>query len=75
MEKRTALILIETEYNRASKLYPPFASPHEGIAILEEEFIELRNEVFTRNRISERLINEAAQVAAMALRFMVDLGK
>ena len=75
MDKHTALILIESEYNRASQKYPPFASPHEGIAILEEEFIELRNEVFTRYRTPERLINESVQVAAMALRFMVDLGK
>ena len=46
MYKRKALDLISREHARASNLFPPFHSPHEGIAIIEEEFLELRAIIF-----------------------------
>lgn len=62
------------EAERASRRFPPFRSPHEGIAILEEEFLELRSAVFwaPSEERDEAMRKEAIQTAAMALRFVSD---
>jgi len=75
MKTRDVLDLVESELTRASVIYPPIASAHEGIAIIEEEFLELRAEVFIKSsqRRPEDLRKEAKHLAAMAIRFMVDL--
>lgn len=51
-----------------------FNSAHEGFAVLAEEVDELWDEVRGKQgaRSRERLYREATQVAAMALRFMID---
>lgn len=66
---------IVDEYKVASQKFPPFNSIHEGYAIILEELDELEEEVFKQHnkRDREKLRAEAKQVAAMALRFMVDL--
>ena len=78
---------IANEYKSASKKYPDFNSYHEGYAILEEELDELWDEVKKKTSVPpkdepydpedyqdpERLRAEAIQVAAMALRFVVNL--
>ena len=63
------------EYFRAIDNFPPMVSPHEGLAIILEEYTELQEEVFKQHdvRDKEAMRKEAKQVAAMALRFMVDL--
>ena len=75
MEVEDAMALVYAEYLRASARYPAFNSPHEGIAVIDEEFHELRNEVFANHslRNKERMRMEAVQLGAMALRFLVDL--
>ncbi|MEE8466763.1 MAG: hypothetical protein V3S68_09820 [Dehalococcoidia bacterium] len=66
--------LIQHEYTRACALFPtPFNSAHEGLAVLWEEFEELKKEVFTRDRDQDHLREEAVQLGAMALRFISDL--
>ena len=62
------------ELARASVKFPPFNSAHEGFAVLKEEVDELWDEVKRRPvpERQERLRAEARQVAAMALRFMMD---
>lgn len=69
------LRLIQNEYIRARKIHAPMATAHHGIAIIEEEFIELRNEVFKREslRDMEAMKEEAVQLGAMALRFLIDI--
>lgn len=70
-----ALVLEEVE--RAQQKYPPFNSAHEGYAVLLEEVDELWDEVKmapTRRR-SDFMYAEAVQVAAMAVRFLVDVCK
>lgn len=63
------------ELERATTDYGPFVSYHEGYAVLLEEVDELWDEV--KKKPSERdpvkIKKEAVQVAAMALRFLVDL--
>lgn len=63
------------EYDRAINTYPPFNSLHEGYAVILEELDELWDEVKKKpiNRDMEVIKREAAQVAAMALRFIHDI--
>lgn len=62
------------ELDTATLNYGAFHSPHEGFAIILEELDELKAEVWKRPELrdQEKLRAEAKQVAAMALRFMVD---
>lgn len=69
----------------AQAAFPPMRSKHEGLAIVEEEFLELRREVFwggrpwwdprgwfRRSTRDARCRTEATHLAAMALRFLID---
>lgn len=66
---------LDAEVQSAIEKFPPFNSPHEGLAIIEEEFLELRAEVFKQYdaRTKDAMRQEAIQVAAMAVRFVRDL--
>jgi len=68
-----AVLLVKEEYQFASDNFTPMASAHEGIAVIREEYLELELEVFHGD--AEKAKAEAVQVAAMALRFLVDGGK
>ena len=72
---RQAMDEVDDECYEAFNKFPPMVSPHEGLAIIQEEFEELKAEVFLQHdvRTKEAMRHEAKQVAAMALRFMVDL--
>ena len=65
------------EWQRAREKFGPFASSHEGFAVLLEEVDELKAEVWsneTRNPDrTAKMRKEAVQVAAMALRFLTDV--
>ena len=61
---------IERELIKATKKYGPFHSTHEGYAVIHEELDELWEEV-KKNKLGAAR-KEAIQVAAMALRFLVD---
>lgn len=67
---------VVSETTRAMTKYPSMASWHEGYAILKEEVDELWDEIKKRPglRNTDKLREEATQVAAMALRLLVDLG-
>jgi hypothetical protein len=60
------------ELDSATAKFSTFHSSHEGYAILKEEVDELWDEV-KANR-PNRAREEAIQVAAMAIRFLIDLG-
>ena len=64
------------EFMRARQLHKQFNSPHEGYAVILEELDELWTEVKKRGdlRSPEIMRKEALQVAAMAVRFIYDLG-
>jgi glutamyl-tRNA reductase len=66
---------VKDELTRARVKFPPFRSPHEGYAIIEEELDELWEEVKKQHHVRDNaeMRKEACQVAAMALRFMIDL--
>lgn len=66
--------LVFAEARRATDTYRPFNSAHEGYAVLLEEVDELWDEVklSPKKRRPDKMAEEARQVAAMALRFLVD---
>jgi hypothetical protein len=70
-----AVEAIEKECFRACTLYPKFHSAHEGYAVLLEEVEELWAEVkkSPKKRDPAAMRDEAIQVAAMALRFLIDI--
>jgi len=70
-----ALKNIQDEYNRAVMKNGSFHSAHEGLAVILEEFEELKEEVWKKrqDRDSAKMYSEAMQIAAMGLRFMIDI--
>jgi len=64
------------EYEKAVATNGPFSSAHEGYAVLLEEMDELWDEVKKKQseRDPEKMYHEAKQIAAMGIRFMVDVG-
>lgn len=59
------------EVTSAQEKFPVMSSPHEGFSILHEEFDEMWDEI-KRNDFDGGL-EEALQVAAMAVRYILDL--
>jgi hypothetical protein len=66
--------LIQVEYKKATEQFKPFNSFHEALAVLLEEYTELQAEIFKKpdEWDVEKIIEEAAQVGAMALRLLTD---
>jgi len=66
---------IYQEYLKASRSNPPFNSAHEGWAVIMEEVDELWEEVRKKkaNRSVAHMKKEAKQIAAMGLRFIIDI--
>lgn len=64
------------ELGKAREKFPPFYSAHEGWAIIKEELDELwevvREKQSTPGR-GDRMRKEAIQIAAMAMRFLLDM--
>ena len=72
-EKREdVLFMFRTEYQRATEKFGPFASYHEGYAVLKEEVEELWDEIKGQQR-NDVLLEKAIQIGAMAMRFIMDL--
>lgn len=78
MNPDKALLLASNELGRAFIKFPKFAGPHEGYAVILEELDELWAEIKDDKRSKDdrkqAMRAEAIQVAAMALRFVVDIG-
>lgn len=70
-----ALLDAGIEAETAMREWPPYNSSHEGIGLLEEEFKELKDHVFSKqkDRDLEAMRKEAIHVAAVALRFAAEL--
>lgn len=70
----TFLTDVRNEFARATAKFPAgFHSGHEGYAVIKEELEELWSEVKCNDSSGERAYREAVQVAAMALRYVIDL--
>lgn len=66
---------VDDELMSATERYPPFNTAHEGYAVLLEEMDELWEHVRVTQgcRLTNRMRREAVQVAAMAIRFALDI--
>jgi hypothetical protein len=77
MRLGTAMFLVEEELTRATHKFGPFHSAHEAYGVLLEEVDELWEAVRMKQSDTKRrpraIREEAIQVAAMALRILVDL--
>ncbi len=70
--EREIIDKIEDEYIIALTKFPRFNSAHEGYAVIKEEVDELWDEIKKSQRPLE-MKEEAIQIAAMALRFIIDV--
>lgn len=64
--------VVMKEYASATEKFGPFASAHEGYAVIKEEVDELWDEI-KGGQSNQRMREEAMQIAAMAIRFMHDI--
>jgi len=70
----TICMEVRDELASAIEKFPPFNSAHEGYAILSEEVDELWDEVKNnKHDDGAKQRKEAIQVAAMAIRFVLDI--
>lgn len=63
---------VNAELERATRKFGPMASPHEGYAVILEELEEFWQAVKTKGYTREQARDELLQVAAMAVRCIVD---
>lgn len=66
---------VRTEYLRHEERHGPFASAHEGWAVILEEVDELWDEVRKkrRNRDLDNAYHECVQIAARAMKFALSV--
>lgn len=67
------LIDAEAEYQRARQKHSGMRSCHEGLAIIWEEFEELKAEVFLKHPSAVHMREELVQIAAMCNAFATEL--
>ena len=72
MDYPTAISLVKAELVDATNKFGPFIDNHQGYAIILEELDELWDVIKDRDWTKARLESEVKQVAAMALRFLMD---
>ena len=74
IKARLVLDEVELELRHALSLHPPMHSFHEGYSVILEELDELWDEIKLKPlyRNPDALRKEALQVAAMAVRFVLD---
>ena len=69
-----AMALVREEYRRAMTKHPnQFVNAHEGYAVLLEEVDELWDHVKVDSAYTALAMKEAVQIAAMAVKFIVEL--
>lgn len=75
MERNLAIDLLLQELHRTQESFPKYHSYHEGLAVIQEEFEELKGEVFKKAplRDLDKMECEALQVATTSIQFLIDL--
>ena len=68
-----ALLEVREEVERAINKHGGMASAHEGYAVIQEEVDELWDEVKADRGYQESAMDEAKQVAAMGLKYLIYL--
>lgn len=65
--------IVKNEFDSSTEKYGPMRSAHEGYAIIKEEFDELWDVIKTKKQDPQDMLEEAIQVATMAIRFINDM--
>jgi hypothetical protein len=65
--------LVRIELERAQTYFDDFHTYHQGFSVLKEEVDELWKKIMDKNPDRDEVRREAIHVAAMAIRFIVDL--
>ena len=73
MKLEDAVDITIQELSDATDEFGPFASAHEGYAVLLEELTELFDAIRDKKCGVEEMKMEAKQVGAMAIRFLIDI--
>lgn len=76
MKRKDVMQKIKTELMLTDAQKPKFHSTHEGYGVLKEEFDELWDEIKeskTFDKANLLMVDEAVQVAAMAIKFIENL--
>ena len=75
MKRKDAMKLVNDELCKTDIEKPKFHSTHEGYGVLKEEVDELWDEIKMNKNINANrlMVNEAIQVAAMAIKFIENL--
>ena len=70
-----AIKFIETEFLRASDLYPDLHSNHEAYAVIKEEIDELWDEIKKSKDVrgNKEIRKELIQIGAMVVRYLDNL--
>ncbi len=71
--KELKLLLAELE--TAIQNWPAMNSAHEGLGLIDEEYDELKKDIFTKQKLRDldHMRHEAIQLAAMGLRFAFEV--
>ena len=66
---------VKAEVLAATALWPPMNSAHEGLGVIDEEFFELKQHIYMKqkHRDLSAMRKEAIQLAAMAVRFALEV--
>ena len=76
MQKTIIASFLLDELDRANNIYGErFSSPHEGYVVMLEELDELFEEIRQKRPDKERLREQAIQIGAMAIKFILSLEK
>ena len=70
---KQAFKLVKAELDRATVTHGVFPTIQHGYGVIKEEFREFEDEVFRREVDRDALVEEATQLAAMAIRFLIDV--
>ena len=76
MKRKDVIGLVNNELCKTDVEKPKFHSNHEGYGALKEEFDELWDEIKASKEFrtaNKLMVNEAVQVAAMAIKFIENL--
>jgi hypothetical protein len=76
MEMNSVMAAVDAEVRRAMEKFPSMHSAHEGYAVLLEEMDELKEWIWLGRGADPMggAEGEAIQIAAMAIRYLVDVG-
>ncbi len=68
------LDIVRCEANRARSMHGHIRSTHEGLGLIEEEWWEVKQEIFKKVPDKAEMLKELSQVAALCTRFAEDCG-